>query len=273
MTDKTLKHLPDRPQKPRKNGVCMMMDKGLSLNAAQDIVDTAGHLIDFIKLGFGTSIVSNNVKEKIEIYQKNNIKVFLGGTLFEAYAVRDEVSKYMALIEDFKCDAIEISDGSILMDHNIKCAYIKQFAKDYTVLSEIGSKDAGVVTAPAKWIQNMEKELEAGSTYVITESRESGTVGIYHSSGNPHVNLVNKIVDKIPSKKIIWEAPKKSQQTWFIEILGANVNLGNIAPEEVIPLETLRLGLRGDTFFQFLPEEYQIKKIPADQSDEIDPNS
>jgi phosphosulfolactate synthase len=147
------------------------------------------------------------------------------------------------------------------MEHDDKCKYIEKLSKTHVVLSEVGSKEAGIITAPNKWIQMMQDEIEAGSSFVIAEARESGTVGIYRPNGNAHVALVNKIIAKVDKDKILWEAPLKSQQVWFIKELGANVNLGNIAPNEVIPLETLRIGLRGDTFFQFLPEEFQNLRI------------
>lgn len=257
-----LPHIPERTTKPREDGVAMVMDKGLSLREAENLIDSAGDLIDFVKLGFGTSYITKNLKEKIKLFQDANIKTYLGGTLFEAYAVRDMIDDYLKMIDKFNIDTVEVSDGSILMEHHVKCGYIQRISKTHTVLSEVGTKEAGIITAPNKWIAMMDKELKAGSSYVIAEARESGTVGIYRPSGVPHVALVNKIVAKIPRKKILWEAPKKSQQIWFIKQLGANVNIGNIAPHEVIALETLRVGLRGDTFFTFLPKEFKKKQIP-----------
>lgn len=244
----------------------MMMDKGLSLREVEDFLTTGGEYTDFAKLGFGTSVVMNdkNVQKKIQLYKEANIRVYFGGTLFEAYIIRNKFDHYMKLVDKFKVDAIEVSDGSILMDHEDKCKYIDKLSKTYIVLSEVGSKEAGIITAPNKWISMMQAELNAGSSYVIGEARESGTVGIYRPNGNAHVALVNKIIAKVDQNKIIWEAPLKSQQVWFIKTLGSNVNLGNIAPNEMIPLETLRIGLRGDTFFQFLPDEFQALRIKPD---------
>lgn len=258
----TLPHLPERTVKPRKKGASMIMDKGLSMRETENMIETCGELIDFLKLGFGTSIVTKNLKDKINLLKANNIKPYLGGTLFEAYVVRGLLDDYLKLVDKFEIETIEISDGSILMEHEVKCKYIHKLSQNYTILSEVGTKEAGIITAPNKWITMMDKELEAGSDFVIAEARESGTVGIYRPSGVPHVALVNKIINKIPQDKILWEAPKKSQQIWFIKQLGANVNLGNLAPNEVIPVETLRLGLRGDTFFTFLPDEFKKKQIP-----------
>ncbi len=255
----TLSHIPARTIKPREDGVTMVMDKGLSLRQAQDLIDASGHLIDLVKLGFGTSFVTPNLKEKIKLYQKADIRVYLGGTLFEAFIARGQLKDYRKLVDSLGLEMLEVSDGSINMSTKEKCKHISDLAKDFTVLSEVGSKESGILISPAKWVSMMRAELDAGSWKVIAEARESGTVGIYRPNGHAHTTLVNRILSKVPGKDILWEAPQKSQQVWFIKQLGANVNLGNIAPEEVIPLETLRLGLRGDTFFQYLPEKVAEK--------------
>jgi len=253
--------MPERTKKPRINGVVMVMDKGLSIREAEDFISVSGDLTDFVKLGFGTSVVTPNVKEKIKLYQEANIKVYLGGTLFEAFMIRNMEDEYHRFIDDLGLDTIEISDGSMRIEHAKKCEVIHTFSKDYTVLSEVGSKEAGILIAPARWIEMMETELAAGAFMVIAEARESGTAGIYRPSGKAHSLLINMILSKIAIEQILWEAPLKSQQAWFIQHFGANVNLGNIPPNEVIPLETLRLGLRGDTFFRFLPDEYKKYKL------------
>jgi phosphosulfolactate synthase len=251
----SLPHIPKRTKKPRKDGVTMVMDKGLSLRQAEDMIDSSGDFIDFVKLGFGTSVITKNLSEKIKLYKEADMKVYFGGTLFESFIVRGMFDEYCEFIDKFKLDCAEVSDGSIVIKHEKKCEYISKLAKNYTVLSEVGSKEEGIIIHPNMWISMMNKELEAGSWKVIAESRESGTVGIYRSSGHAHETLVQKITAKVKQENIIWEAPKKPQQVWWIQQLGANVNLGNIAPEEALPLETLRLGLRGDTFFTFLPKE------------------
>lgn len=250
-----LPFIPDRTSKPRKEGISMIMDKGLSLREAENLIASSGHLIDYVKLGFGTAAITPNLKEKIKLFQQNDITPYFGGTLFEAYVARDLKEEYKKVLDEFGLNTLEISDGSIIVDHEEKLSWIEEYAKDFTVLSEVGSKQEGIIIAPNKWISMMETELQAGSEIVIAEARESGNVGIYRPNGSAHVTLVNKIISSVPPEKIMWEAPKKPQQVWFIQELGANVNLGNIAPDDVIPLETLRLGLRGDTFFQFLPEE------------------
>jgi phosphosulfolactate synthase len=253
MMDIKLPYVPDRTSQPRNHGLTMVMDKGLSLRQAEDFVEMNAHLADLVKLGFGTSYVTRNLRTKINIYKEAGLKVYLGGTLFEAYIARNMFDDYRLLLDDLGLDMAEVSDGSIVLHPNQKCEYIRQLAKDKIVLSEVGSKEEGILISPAKWIKMMKSELEAGSWKVIAEARESGTVGIYRPSGSAHVSLVNKIIDKIKPEDILWEAPIKKQQVWFIKLLGPNVNLGNIPPEEIIPLETLRLGLRGDTFFDHLP--------------------
>lgn len=254
-----LPFIPERPAKPRESGVTMMMDKGLSIRQAEDFLAASGHLADIIKLGFGTSFVSNDLQKKIDLYHGAGMKVYLGGTLFEAFIARGMFDDYRKLMDKLKLQTAEVSDGSIVMPHDVKCNYISTLAKDFTVLSEVGSKEEGILISPGKWISMMNTELEAGSWKVIAEARESGNVGIYRPNGTAHSALVNKILKKVPKDKILWEAPIKGQQVWFIKLLGPNVNLGNIGHDEVIPLETLRIGLRGDTFFQYLPEEMITK--------------
>lgn len=263
MLNYELPFIPERPKKPRQKGLTMMMDKGLSLQQAENFISAAGHLTDLIKLGFGTSYITHNLKEKIKLYQNAGIKVYLGGTLFEAFVVRNMFDDYLKLLDKLKLDTAEVSDGSIIMQQNVKCEYINRLSKDFTVLSEVGSKEAGILISPGKWIKMMTNELQAGSWKVIAEARESGNVGIYRPTGSAHTMLINKILSKVSLDDIIWEAPQKAQQAWFIKHFGANVNLGNISYDEVIPLETLRLGLRGDTFFQHLPDELKKFKIVA----------
>ena len=253
--------LPDRPAKPRLCGITMVMDKGLSLREAEDFISVAAEYTDFVKLGFGTSLITPHIGKKIKLYRNAGFKVYPGGTLFEAFIIRDRFDQYRQYISDLGMDTVEISDGSMKMDHDRKCEYIRKLATDFTVLSEVGSKEAGVEISSDQWMSMMVKELEAGSFKVIAEARESGNVGIYDQSGKTHISLINEILSGVAPDKIIWEAPLKSQQVWFIKHFGPDVNLGNIAPQEVIPLETLRLGLRGDTFFSFLPENLNKFKL------------
>ena len=249
-----LPHIPDRSVKPRNAGLTMVMDKGLSTRQAEDFVSVNANFVDFVKLGFGTSMLSNNIDEKIKLYKENNIRTYLGGTLFEAFIVRNKFNAYLKLMDKLKLDMAEVSDGSVEMPHDKKCEYINTLSKYVTVLSEVGSKEEGIIIHPSKWISMMKKELDAGSFKVIAEARESGNVGIFHRNGSAHTLLINKITSKIKQEDIIWETPQKQQQVYFIKLMGANVNVGNISYDDVIPLETLRIGLRGDTFFNFLPD-------------------
>jgi phosphosulfolactate synthase len=256
-----LSHIPSRDDKPRKKGQTMVMDKGIGIRQAEEYMDCCGELIDFIKLGFGTSFITKNLKEKIKLYHKNGIKVYLGGTLFEAFIIRNAFEDYLRLLDELKLDTAEVSDGSLVMPHDQKCEYIDKLSKSRYVLSEVGSKEEGIIIHPAKWIKMMKTELESGASKVIAEARESGNVGIFHRNGSAHVMLINRIISKIDRNDILWETPQKAQQVYFIKMLGAEVNVGNISFDDVIPLETLRLGLRGDTFFTFLPDNLKTIEI------------
>lgn len=230
----------------------MVMDKGLTFEEARLFVENAIPHVDIIKLGFGTAYVTPRLRDKIELYQQAGIPVYFGGTLMEAFLIRNQFEDYIALCKDYGISYMEVSDGSITIPHVEKCGYIERLSSIGTVLSEVGSKDAAHIIPPYKWIELMRAELSAGATYVIAEAREAGNVGIYRGSGEVREGLVQEILTQIPGEKILWEAPQKAQQLYFIELLGANVNLGNIAPSEIIALEAMRIGLRGDTFSLFL---------------------
>jgi len=230
----------------------MVMDKGLSLRDAESFISVGAPHTDIVKLGFGTSFVTPNLRAKIELYQQNNIPVYFGGTLFEAFVIRNQFDDYIAMCKDYNINVIEVSDGSIEIPHTEKCGYIEKISKFAKVFSEVGSKDAAHIIPPYKWIELMSAELSAGASYVIAEAREAGNVGIYRGSGEVREGLVQEILTKIPAEKILWEAPQKAQQLYFLELIGCNVNLGNIAPSEIIPLEAMRIGLRGDTFDLYL---------------------
>ena len=251
----SLSQMPVRTEKPRVNGLTMVMDKGLSIREVHDFLSIGGPHTDIVKLGFGTAYVTPNLREKIEVYQSYGMPIYFGGTLFEAFLIRNQFDDFIALLKDYKIDYIEVSDGSITIPHAEKCGYIEKLTKHGLVLSEVGSKDAEHIIPPYKWIELMSAELEAGSTYVIAEAREAGNVGIYRGSGEVREGLVQEILTKIPGERILWEAPQKAQQLYFLELLGCNVNLGNIAPNEVIPLEAMRIGLRGDTFELYLDKK------------------
>jgi phosphosulfolactate synthase len=247
-----LSQIPERTAKPRSNGMTMVMDKGLSTREVENFIEVAGPYVDIVKLGWSTSFVTPVLDRKLAIYREAGIPVYFGGTLFEAFLIRDQYEDYKRVLDKYKMEWAEISDGSIILDHSKKCELIRDLKQHVKVVSEVGSKDAANIMAPYQWIELMTAELEAGSQYVIAEARESGNIGIYRDSGEVRQGLVQELLTKIPSEKILWEAPQKAQQTWFIKLIGANVNLGNIPPNELIPLETLRLGLRSDTFHHFL---------------------
>ncbi|MER2999533.1 phosphosulfolactate synthase [Pontibacter populi] len=248
----TLNNLPERELKPRERGFTMAMDKGLSVREVEDFLDVAGEYVDIVKLGWATSYVVPNLDRKLDAYRAAGIPVYFGGTLFEAFVARNQFEDYRRILDKYQMTFAEVSDGSLEMNHDEKLQYIQTLAEQVTVLSEVGSKDAEKIIPPYKWIQLMQTELDAGAWKVIGEAREGGNVGLFRSTGEVRSGLVEEILTKIPFEKILWEAPQKAQQVWFIKLLGANVNLGNIAPSEVIPLETIRLGLRGDTFHHFL---------------------
>lgn len=250
-----LSQIPERSQKPRVDGITMVMDKGLSLEEARNFMSASEAYVDIVKLGFGTSFVTPNLRAKLDLYASHDIPVYFGGTLFEAFLIRNQFEDYINVCKEYGIKYMEVSDGSINIPHAEKCGYIEKLTKYGTILSEVGSKDAAHIIPPYKWIELMKAELSAGSTYVIAEARESGNVGIYRGSGEVREGLVQEILTQIPGEKIIWEAPQKSQQLYFIELVGCNANLGNIAANEVISLETMRLGLRGDSFHLFLDKE------------------
>jgi phosphosulfolactate synthase len=252
---KLLPFIPDRPLKPRDSGITMVMDKGLSIREAEDFMSVGKEYTDYVKLGFGTSLITPGFEKKIALYKKAGVIPYFGGTLFEAFIIRNMFKEFVNFLDKNEVDMVEVSDGSYDIDHKRKLEYINKLAQRGTVISEVGSKKKDKIYTPDEWVALMRAELLAGSVKVIAEARESGTTGIYNEDGSINNEIINAISEHVKLENVIWEAPLKSQQAWFIKHFGANVNLGNIAPNEIIPLESLRLGLRGDTFFQFLPEE------------------
>jgi phosphosulfolactate synthase len=247
-----LSQMPNRNVKPRINGITMVMDKGLSNQEVKNFLSVGEPHVDIVKLGFGTSYVTPNLTDKLKIYSEHNIPIYFGGTLFEAFLIRNQFQDFISICKEFGVAYVEVSDGSITIPHAEKCGYIEKLTRHFKVLSEVGSKDAAHIIPPYKWIELMKAELEAGSGYVIAEAREAGNVGIYRGSGEVREGLVQEILTVIPQEKIIWEAPQKAQQLYFLELIGCNVNLGNIAPSEIIALEAMRVGLRADTFDLYL---------------------
>jgi phosphosulfolactate synthase len=244
--------LPARPGKPRTDGLTHVIDKGMNLREIEGLFDTAGRYVDIVKLGWGTSYVTNNLEKKIALYRSFDTPVVCGGTLFEAVYARGKLDEFKRWLVDQRFSHVEISDGTLEIPRERKLELIAEFAGDFTVLSEVGSKDAEVNYAPYLWVEWIKEELGAGAWKVITEGREGGTAGIYRPSGEMRTGLVDEIVHEVDLDDLIFEAPTKTSQAWFVKHFGPNVNLGNIPPDEVIPLETLRLGLRGDTLKELL---------------------
>src|SRR5215468_7901056 len=244
--------VPVRPGKPRTSGLTHVIDKGLNLREIEGLFDTGGQFVDIVKLGWGTSYVTNNLEKKIALYRSFETPVVCGGTLFEVVYARGRLEEFKRWLVEHRFSHVEISDGTLDIPRDRKLELIADFARDFTVLSEVGSKDAEVVYAPYQWVEWIKDELAAGAWKVITEGREGGTAGIYRPSGEMRTGLVDEIVHEEPVADLIFEAPSKSSQAWFVKEFGPNVNLGNIPPDEVIPLETLRLGLRGDTLKEVL---------------------
>jgi phosphosulfolactate synthase len=235
---------------PRDGGLTHVIDKGLGPRGWEDVLETSGDFIDIVKLGWGTAYVTPNLREKLDVLREK--PVVIGGTFFEAVVVQDKLEEYKRWLHELGLTHVEISDGVIDLPRERKLELIAEFARDFTVLSEVGSKDSEAVFAPYEWVRWIKEELAAGAWKVITEGREGGTAGIYRPTGEMRTGLVDEIVHEIDLDSLLFEAPSKASQAWFIKQFGPGVNLGNIPPDEVIPLETLRRGLRGDTLKEVL---------------------
>jgi phosphosulfolactate synthase len=234
----------------RDGGITHVLDKGLGARAWEDVLETSGDYIDIVKLGWGTAFVTRGLERKLEVLRDK--PVVIGGTFFEVVYARERLDEYKRWLADLGLTHVEISDGTVEIPRERKLELIEEFARDFTVLSEVGSKDSEVVYAPYEWVEWIKEEKDAGAWKVITEAREGGTAGIFRPSGEMRTGLVDEIAHSIDFHDLVWEAPTKASQAWFIKQFGPEVNLGNIPPEEVIPLETLRLGLRGDTLKEVL---------------------
>jgi phosphosulfolactate synthase len=240
--------LPDRTVKPRQDGVTHVLDKGLSVAEIDGMIEVAGASVDIVKLGWGTALATGNLKRKLERYRDHGIPVVLGGTLTELAIARDRLDELIAWAHDLGLRHFEISDGTIALDHDHKLELIGRLAREFTVLSEVGSKDdTGAITPPYRWVEQMHSELDAGAWKVIAEGREAGTAGIFRPTEEVREGLIDEIAHGIDSRRIMFDAPRKHQQVWFVRRFGPDVNLSNIAHDEVLALETLRLGLRSDT--------------------------
>jgi phosphosulfolactate synthase len=244
---KDLLELPPRTAKPRSEGITHILDRGLSVADVDGLVEVAGEYIDLVKLGWGTAVATGNLQAKLARYKEHGIPVMFGGTLTELAIAQDRLDRLVTLLHDLKLEYIELSDGTINIEHDRKLELISRLAQEFTVLSEVGSKDDTRIMAPFRWVEQIQSELQAGAWKVIAEARESGSVGIFRHDGEVRMGLIDEIVHAIPPEKILFEAPRKDQQVWFVRRFGPDVNLGNIPPEDALSLETVRVGLRSDT--------------------------
>ena len=244
---KDLLKLPQRTTKPRQNGITHVLDSGLSVAGVDGMLEVAGEYVDLVKLGWGTAVVTGNLEAKLARYKDAGIPVMFGGTLTELAIAQDRLDALVAWLHELGLEHIEISDGTINIDHDRKLELISTLAKEFTVLSEVGSKDDTRIMAPYRWVEQIESELEAGAWKVIAEARESGRTGIFRHDGEVRMGLIDEIVHAVAPEQVLFEAPRKDQQVWFVRRFGPDVNLGNISPEEVLSLETVRVGLRSDT--------------------------
>lgn len=262
-----LSNLPTRTEKPRNSGITLAIDTGFSARQAEDFCNVASGHVDIVKLGWGTSYVTGGLDEKLQVYKNHGISVYFGGTLFEAYLLRDELDNYIKFLHHKNIRHVEVSNGTIRLSEHKKLDIIHELSRDFTVFSEVGSKNPNDIIPPYKWVKMINNEIEAGAWKVICEARESGTVGVFRPNGEIRSGLIEEITDQISHDTLLFEAPKKDQQIWFIKKFGPNVNLGNIKPEEVISVETLRLGLRSDTLFDFLSmDNSQNQTLVNDES-------
>jgi phosphosulfolactate synthase len=240
--------LPVRSSKPREQGITHVIDRGLSLAEVDGLIEVAGRSVDLVKLGWGTALVTENLEQKLERYREYGIPVVFGGSLTELAIAQDRLEELVAWVKQLGLRHFEISDGTIALEHDRKLDLIRRLAHDFTVLSEVGSKDdTGAITPPYLWVEQMREELAAGAWKVIAEGRETGTAGIFRPSGEVREGLIDEIVHEIDPASILFDAPRKDQQVWFVRRFGTEVNLGNVPAGEVLALETLRLGLRSDT--------------------------
>ena len=246
--------LPDRSAKPREQGITHVLDRGLSVAEVDGMIEVAGDFVDLVKLGWGTALATGNLAAKLERYREHGIAVVLGGTLTELAIAQGRLDRMIAWLHELGLGHVEISDGTITIEHDHKLELIERLAQEFVVLSEVGSKDDTRIMAPFRWVEQIEGELAAGAWKVIAEARESGTVGIFRHDGEVRMGLIDEIAHAVSPDKILFEAPRKDQQVWFVRRFGPDVNLGNIAPSEVLSLETIRLGLRSDTAVDYVDD-------------------
>ena len=244
-------NLPERQPKPRSEGVTHVIDTGLSTAEAASFAETAGEYVDFVRLGWGTAYVTADLETKLDAYRSRGVPVLLGGTLTELAWAQDCVDEFSAWLRELGIEHVEVSSGTVQIPPDEKDALIAKLASDFTVFAEVGEKDPQALMAPYRWVELIRQALAAGATQVVCEGRATGDAGMYRPDGEPRTGLIDEIVHEIDQSRLIFEAPRKAQQVRFIEVLGPQVNLGNVLPEDALSLETLRLGLRADTLKLF----------------------
>jgi phosphosulfolactate synthase len=239
--------LPERSAKPREQGLTHVLDRGMSVADVDSLAEVAGEFVDVVKLGWGTALRTGNLQPKLARYREHGIPVMFGGTLTELAIAQGRLERFIDWLRELELEYVEISDGTVELRHDEKLELINRLTGEFTVLSEVGSKDDTRIMAPYRWVEQIQSELEAGAWKVIAEARESGTSGIFRHDGEVRMGLIDEIAHAVPVEKIMFEAPQKDQQVWFVRRFGPNVNIGNISPEDVLALETIRVGLRSDT--------------------------
>jgi phosphosulfolactate synthase len=239
--------LPPRPAKPRETGITHVIDTGLSPSEAHGLMQTSADFIDLVRLGFGSAYVTGSLREKIDLYREHGVPVALGGTLTELAWLQDKVDGLRKWLKELEIEHVEVSSGAVPIPAEDKAKLIRALSGDFTVFAEVGEKDPAAIMAPYRWVELIEQALEAGASKVVCEGRASGDAGMYRPDGEARTGLIDEIAHRVDFHRLIFEAPKRHQQVWFIQHFGSDVNLGNIRPDDVIPLETLRLGLRADT--------------------------
>jgi phosphosulfolactate synthase len=243
--------LPPRPPRPRESGLTHVIDTGLSDGEARGLVESAGEYVDLVRLGWGTAYVARDLDAKLATYRAAGIPVMLGGTLTELAWLQGRVDPLREWLTELGIDHVEVSGGTVAIPDEEKLALIESFAADFTVFAEVGEKDPAALLAPYRWVGLIRSALDAGAAWVTCEGRATGDAGLYRPDGEPRTGLIDEIVHEVDRTRLIFEAPQKHQQIWFIRQLGAAVNLGNVLPADVLSLETLRVGLRADTLELF----------------------
>ena len=261
MMNNTSLQLPARSTKPRSIGFTMVVDGGVPYGTLRDVVASAGEYLDFVKFGWGTAIVSSELGDKIELLRANGIAYYFGGTLFEKYVLQERFDDFRALCREWSCEHVEVSNGTIDMSNLEKSGYVRKLGEEFSVISEVGYKDAdrSEQMSPRRWIECVEEDLDAGAALVTLEARESGTSGIVRHDGKLRIGLVEEVVSELPVDRLLFEAPNTSLQTYFVQKVGTDVNLGNVPATGVLSLETLRLGLRSDTLTTFEPSDDGVR--------------